>query len=98
MTIRITVKNLGPAGTQASLTDTLPSASPFVSLVASQGTCDLPPVGSTGTVTCALGTLAPGATATVTVTIKPTIKKGTGRVMNGSAPSGGRQPWETAGK
>ncbi|MFN2598091.1 MAG: hypothetical protein ABR563_13000, partial [Pyrinomonadaceae bacterium] len=44
----------------------------FVSATTSQGSLVTPPVGSTGTVTANLGTIAPGATATVTITAKST--------------------------
>jgi hypothetical protein len=33
------------------------------------------PVGATGTLQCSLGTLASGATATVTLTVLPSVKK-----------------------
>jgi len=44
----------------------------FVSATTSQGILVTPPVGSTGTVTANLGTIAPNGTATVTVTVKTT--------------------------
>lgn len=77
VTITIIVKNLGPDATLASLTNYLPPESQLVSFATSQGSCNAPPVGSTGTMTCTLGSLASGATATVTVTIKPTVRKQT---------------------
>src|SRR5689334_21089897 len=54
------------------LTDTLPASMTFVSATTSQGSLVTPPVGSTGVVTANLGSLATGATATVTVTVKST--------------------------
>ncbi|HYE16313.1 MAG TPA: hypothetical protein VD968_17880 [Pyrinomonadaceae bacterium] len=64
----ITVSNEGPdAATQVVVTDTLPAGPSFVSAEASQGAC----LFSSGTVTCQLGTLAGGATASVIIKIKP---------------------------
>ena len=75
----LTVGNLGGAGTATgvSLSDPLPAGLTFVSATAGSGTCSQ----SGGTVTCALGQLAPGAatTATVTVTAPAT---GSGPVSN----------------
>ena len=65
-TYRFTVTNLGPDdATQVQLADTLATNSAFVSSVPSQGGCVL----SNGTVWCALGTIAAGAAAQVTVTV-----------------------------
>jgi uncharacterized repeat protein (TIGR01451 family) len=58
--------------TGVALTDPLPSGMTFVSATTSQGSLVTPPVGSNGTVTANLGSLAPGATATMTVTVKAT--------------------------
>ena len=49
------------------VTDRLPARSTFVSATASQGSCS-----GTGPVVCALGTLAAGATAQITVVVQPT--------------------------
>ncbi|MGW6918242.1 RCC1 domain-containing protein [Kitasatospora sp. NPDC054939] len=71
LTYTVTVRNHGPAAAQGVvLTDKLPGAARFVSAGTSTGTCTTPPVGTSDTVTCALGTLAAGATATVTVTVR----------------------------
>lgn len=69
LTYTIRVANTGslPA-TNVSLTDVLPVQMSFVSASASQGSCS----GST-TVTCALGDIAVGATATVLVNVLPTV-------------------------
>jgi hypothetical protein len=48
-------------------TDRLPARSTFVSATSSQGSCT-----GTGPVACALGTLAAGATAQITVVVQPT--------------------------
>jgi uncharacterized repeat protein (TIGR01451 family) len=50
------------------VTDRLPARSTFVSATASQGSCT-----GSGPVTCALGTLAAGATAQIAVVVQPTV-------------------------
>src|SRR5262249_23716097 len=52
--------------TGVKLTDTLSPDVSFVSASSSQGTCS-----GTGPVACDIGSLAPGASATVTITVKP---------------------------
>ena len=71
-TYTMVVKNFNTYvnATGAALTDTLPASMTFVSATTSQGSLVTPPVGSTGTVTANLGTIAPNATATVTITVK----------------------------
>jgi uncharacterized repeat protein (TIGR01451 family) len=60
VTYRLTVRNVGPhPATAVTVTDTLPAEFTFVSAMPSQGTC--------AGVTCNLGTIAPGSTATVVV-------------------------------
>jgi uncharacterized repeat protein (TIGR01451 family) len=62
LTYRITVKNKGKANaTGVTVTDRI--SAPFVSSSSSQGSCD-------ATVACSLGSLARGATATVTIVVK----------------------------
>jgi uncharacterized repeat protein (TIGR01451 family) len=61
----ITATNNGPsAATNVMVTDVLPAGLTFVSATPSQGTCT-----GTTTVTCSLGGLASGASATVTLTV-----------------------------
>ena len=63
LTYTITVTNNGPtSATTVSLTDTLAAGLTLVSATPSQGTCS-----GTGPITCAIGTLAGGASATITV-------------------------------
>ncbi|MCU0294298.1 MAG: S8 family serine peptidase, partial [Thermoanaerobaculaceae bacterium] len=65
-TYTLTASNLGPSGvTAASIVDTLPAASTFVT--ASPGCNHV-----SGTVTCAVGALAAGGSSQVTITIIPT--------------------------
>jgi len=65
----LTVNNDGPAeAAAASLTDTLSRYVGFVSFNASQGSCSKGKV----SLTCSLGTLASGQSATVTITVNRT--------------------------
>ena len=70
----ITVTNLGPSPADAVVVvDTLPAGVTFVSATPSQGSCV--------SVNCSLGTLASGATATITVKVK--VNPGTtGQITN----------------
>ena len=77
VTYTVTVTNNGPgAATSVRLTDRLPDVS-FVSATPSQGACVRAGKGNRdGTLTCDLGTIAPGASATVSVVVSPS-KAGT---------------------
>jgi uncharacterized repeat protein (TIGR01451 family) len=78
LTYTITVINQGPdAALSVVVDDPLPAGLIFVSCVASQGTCNGPPVGTGGTVSTALGTLAAGASATITILVHVTAVSGT---------------------
>jgi uncharacterized repeat protein (TIGR01451 family) len=85
-TYTILVKNVGTpfSATGVAITDTLPASMTFVSASTSQGSLVTPPVGSTGTVTANIGTIAPGATVAVTITAKSTAA---GVVTNSAAAS-----------
>jgi len=74
VTYTITVKNVSTpfTATGVALTDVLPASMNFVSATTSQGSLITPPVGSNGTVTANLGSIAPGVTATVTITVSST--------------------------
>jgi uncharacterized repeat protein (TIGR01451 family) len=62
-TFAIAVTNAGPnSATGVTIVDVLPASVTFVSATPSQGTCS-----GTTTVTCSLGIMASGATATVTI-------------------------------
>jgi uncharacterized repeat protein (TIGR01451 family) len=75
LTYTIVVTNNGPdTANGVSLVDNLPKNAGFGSATTTQGTCTLKP--AKAQVTCSLGTLANGGTATVRIVVKPT-KKGT---------------------
>jgi len=66
----LSVSNAGPAAaTSVVLTDTLPAGVAFVSATATQGSC----THSNGTVICQIGTLASGSSATIAISVRPTI-------------------------
>jgi uncharacterized protein len=94
-TYTVVVKNFNTPlnATGVVLTDTLPASLTFVSATTSQGSLVTPPVGSTGTVTANLGTIAPGATATVTVTAKTTSA---GTVTNSATASSNESEFNPA--
>ena len=68
--LTLTVANLSAvSATSVQLTDTLPASFVYVSAVASQGSSSF----TAGTITGTLGTLAPGASATVTLQLRATV-------------------------
>ncbi|HKC88749.1 MAG TPA: SBBP repeat-containing protein, partial [Blastocatellia bacterium] len=75
LTYTLIVTNSGPDAAQGvSVTDTLPTGVEFVSTNASQGSC-----GASNPITCAIGSIAPNARATITIVVKPTA---TGMITN----------------
>lgn len=67
LTYTINVTNNGDVpATGVTVSDTLPAGSTFVSVNTTVGSCS-----GTSTITCALGTLNPGAAATITLVSKP---------------------------
>jgi uncharacterized repeat protein (TIGR01451 family) len=63
------VSNAGPDQASVSLVDTLPAGTSFVSASASQGSCNH----ATGVVTCGIGVLAIGGSATVAIVVTPSV-------------------------
>jgi uncharacterized repeat protein (TIGR01451 family) len=62
----ITVNNAGPnTAAGVTVTDVLPANTTFVSATPSQGSCS-----GTGTVTCSLGLMASGGSATITLVVR----------------------------
>ena len=75
----LTLINNGPSpATGVTLTDPLPSGLSFLSASAGQGSCSA----SGQTVTCQLGTLAPGGTAVATVTVLVAASEAGASVQN----------------
>ena len=69
----IEVTNTGEApATNVILTDDLPPETAFVSVSTTAGTCTTPDEGDSGTVTCNLGNIAAGASATVAIEVRAT--------------------------
>ena len=73
ITYTIVVTNNGPATANGVLvTDTLPKNTGFGSATSTQGTCGQRP--HSQAVDCNVGTMASGATVTITIVAKPTVK------------------------
>jgi len=71
LTYTITVTNNGPSDAESvAVNDTLPANSSYVSATPSQGTC-----GGTSAVSCSLGTITNGNSATITIVV--TVNSGT---------------------
>jgi uncharacterized repeat protein (TIGR01451 family)/CSLREA domain-containing protein len=82
LTYTITVMNNGPqAATAATVTDVLPANTTFVGATPSQGSC-----AGTTTVTCNLGGLTNGGSATITLVVHVTAATGT--VVNTASVAG----------
>lgn len=69
LVLTTTVRNFGPVpAADVTLTHSLSSGVRWVSVVTSQGSCSLAPP-----LQCTLGTLAPGASATITRVVRPRV-------------------------
>jgi uncharacterized repeat protein (TIGR01451 family) len=92
LTYTLTVKNDGPSPDPAyavKVVDKLPSSEKFVSAKPSQGSCSY----ASHTLTCNLGTINKGASATVKLVVKPTK---TGHVTNTATVSSSAKDYNAA--
>lgn len=83
VTYTVTVRNNGPATSDATITDTLPAGMTLVSVTPSTGSCS-----GAAPITCAIPGMAVGATATITIVATaaaPGVQTNT-VVVSGSAP------------
>jgi uncharacterized repeat protein (TIGR01451 family) len=70
LTYTIRVDNVGPSNAAGVVvTDDLPAEQRFVSARPSQGSCQTPPIGTNGTVTCNLGFLLNGQSASAEIVV-----------------------------
>jgi parallel beta-helix repeat protein len=77
LTYVVTVMNLGPgAAVGVAIVDPLPSGTVFLSCAVGSGTCVGPAVGSGGTVTASVGTVAPLASVSLTISVSVTAPSG----------------------
>ncbi|MGW5423441.1 RCC1 domain-containing protein [Streptomyces sp. NPDC003943] len=78
LTYTVTVRNNGPSAAEnVVFDDTLPAEGEFVSASPSQGSCVVPPTGSTDTVTCKLGVLAANTSRATTIVVTVRAAAGT---------------------
>ena len=90
LTYTFLVKNdTGSVAPDVVVDEELPDRTTFVSYNAPGATCTAPPVGGTGTVSCAYGWMNPAAHATFTVTVH-IDPAATGKVSNGNYSIRGR--------
>ena len=84
ITYNITVQNAGPANaSNVMVNDPLPAGETLVSATPSQGTCS-------GTVTCSLGSISSGGSATITIVANVTAPCGS--TLDNTATVSGHQP------
>jgi len=89
LSYRVTVTNNGPAlSSNVSMNDTLPPGVSFVSATPSQGSCN-----GAGPVNCALGNLAVGATAVISIVVTPSV---TGSIINTATVGAGETDFDTS--
>jgi uncharacterized repeat protein (TIGR01451 family) len=89
LTYTIVATNNGPAVAHGVVvSDSLPATVTFVSAASTQGTCS-----GAAVVTCGIGTLAPGASATITIVVTPTV---TGTIVNTAVVVGNETETTTA--
>jgi len=94
LTYIVTVQNNGPDGAEdVVITDPLPQGTTFVSVAPPFPTCIHPPVGAGGTVSCAVGDLAPGQSVVVTIEVEITARGGTTITNTATASSATSDPF-----
>jgi uncharacterized repeat protein (TIGR01451 family)/CSLREA domain-containing protein len=77
LTYTVTVTNGGPnAASAVVMTDPLPPGAGFFSATPSQGRCTTPKKNASGTVSCNLGSITSGASATVPIVVKVSASVG----------------------
>ncbi|HMF05204.1 MAG TPA: DUF11 domain-containing protein [Acidimicrobiia bacterium] len=92
LTYTITATNHGPSDAQdVTVTDPLPAGTAFVSVTPSQGSCS-----GTTTVTCNLGTIANGASSTITLAVNVDVATPGGTVITNTATVSSPEPEVTA--
>jgi uncharacterized repeat protein (TIGR01451 family) len=86
VTYTLTIINNGPSSAASvSITDVVAAPFTFVSLTQTTGptfSCSTPAAGATGTITCSIATLAPGASATFSLVLHLSSAAGSGSVSN----------------
>jgi len=89
ITYTLTLSNAGPdPAANVVVTDVLPASLLFVSINAPAGfSCTTPAAGANGTITCNAATLANGATATFTLSVRVASGSTSGSVMNSASVS-----------
>jgi uncharacterized repeat protein (TIGR01451 family) len=84
LTYTVTVNNAGPSSSlNTQVLDTLPAGTSFISAIASQGTgCSFDLV---NTITCDLGTILPGGSATITISVLVSSSLPVGTILDNTA-------------
>src|SRR5438552_838607 len=87
LTYSINVGNAGPnAAVAVTMSDPLPSQTTFQSVAPPAGwSCTTPPVGTTGTVSCTMSSLASGAPASFTIVVQVTPATSGGTTISNTA-------------
>jgi uncharacterized repeat protein (TIGR01451 family) len=92
-TYTITVTNLGPdPATGVTVNSTTPAGTTFASLTTSQGSCITPAPGGTGPMSCALGSLTPGGSVTITLVVNVIAASGSTLTYTTSVTSSSADP------
>jgi uncharacterized repeat protein (TIGR01451 family) len=91
----ITVSNAGPEiATGVTVTDVTPAGTTFNAVAATQGTCKGPAIGSTGAISCSLGSLGPGGSATIWIVVNVAATSGSVVINTAKVTSTSKDPNE----